>query len=179
MYNIKRIQEIMQKHGFTSMNDEQTEWNVGSGLCIEFIADADEPGFVLSHRGRVYFSRKFTVEEITSVIEVCAWFGILSERLVEIYDGCTENCEVVSSISLSEYNRLKEQASIAENYNELKDSYDIAKENLERLEDNCAVLEKQNRQFNKDYLKIERDYNMYQRILACILSQFEAREIDW
>lgn len=180
MYNIKKIQETMQLHGFTSENDEQTKWGVGGGLSIEFITDEDEPGFVLSHRGRIYFSRKFTVEEITSLIEVCEWFGILTERLVEIYDDCTENCEVVSHITLSEYNKLKEQAPIyAESYQELKDSYDTVIESLEHLKDKCSVLEKQNRQFNKDYLKMERDYNMYQRILSCILSQFEAREIDW
>ena len=179
MYNIQKIQEIMQKHGFASVNDEQTEWNVGGGLCIEFIADDDEPGFVLSHRGRVYFSRKFTVEEITSLIEVCAWFGILSERLVEIYDGCTDNCEVVSAITLSEYNDLKEQASLAEDHNDLVSSYKEARRSLERLVDENDCLVKQNRQFNKDYLKMERDYAMYQRILNCILSQFEARELDW
>ena len=179
MYNIKRIQEKMQKHGFTSVNDEQTKWNVGGGLCIEFIEDPDEPGFVLSHSGRIYFSRKFTVEEITSVIEVCALFGILSERLVGIYDGCTDNCEVVSSITLSEYNRLKEQASVAEDYDELKDSYKIAKENLERLVDENDNLIKQNRDIGNQYRRMEQDYQTYRRILNCIMSQFEAREIDW
>lgn len=179
MYNIKKIQETMQKHGFTSENDEQTKWSVGGGLSIEFINDDDEPGFVLSHRGRIYFSRKFTVEEITSVIEVCAWFGILPERLVEIYDGCTDNCEVVSTIALSEYNRLKEQASVAENYDELKDSYKIAKENLERLVDENDNLIKQNRDIGNQYRRMEQDYQTYRRTLNCIMSQFEAREIDW
>ena len=148
-------------------------------LCIEFIEDPDEPGFVLSHSGRIYFSRKFTVEEITSVIEVCALFGILSERLVEIYNGCTDNCEVVSSITLSEYNRLKEKASVAEDYDELKDSYKIAKENLERLVDENDNLIKQNRDIGNQYRRMEQDYQTYRRILNCIMSQFEAREIDW
>lgn len=179
MYNIKRIQEKMQKHGFTSVNDEQTKWNVGAGLCIEFIEDTDEPGLVLSYTGRSYLSYKFTVDEITSVIEVCALFGILSERLVEIYDGCTDNCEVVSTIALSEYNRLKEQASVAENYDELKDSYKIAKENLERLVDENDNLIKQNRDIGNQYRRMEQDYQTYRRTLNCIMSQFEAREIDW
>ncbi len=190
MYNIEEIQEIMKKHGFTIEDDEQYKWNLGAGLSIQFVVDHDEPGIVLSHRGRYYYSRKFTVEEIISLIEVCTWFGILSERLVEIYDGCTANCEVVSSITLSEYNGLKEQASIAKDYdelkdsyeiayNELKDSYEIAKENLERSTDDCTVLVQRIGQLNKDYLKMKRDYDIYQRILTCILSQFEARESDW
>lgn len=135
MYNIEKIQEIMQKHGYSPENDERTCWSIGGGLHIRFDDDMDEPGIVLSHTGRVYFSLKLTVDEILDLLKVCSLFNIVSERILEIYDGCTEGCEVVACIALSDFNELKEQASVAEDYDELKASYKIAKENLERLVD--------------------------------------------
>ena len=179
MYNIKKIQEIMQKHGYSHENDERTCRSIGGGLDIRFDDDMDEPGIVLSHTGRDYFSRKFTVDEIRDLLKVCSLFNIVPERILEIYDGCTEGCEVVACIALSDFNELKEQASVAEDYDELKASYKIAKENLERLVDENDVLVKQNREFYSQYRTIKKDYDTYHRILNCIMSQFEERENDW
>ena len=75
----------------------------------------------------------------------------MPERILEIYDGCTEGCEVVACIALSDFNELKEQASVAEDYDELKASYKIAKENLERLVDENDDLIKQKGKYYELY----------------------------
>lgn len=195
MYNIEKICEVMQKHGFTHENDERTCWNLGAGLHIRFDDDMDEPGIVLSHNStRDYFSRKFTMDEIESILEVITLFNLGTEKVVEIYNSATENNAVVAHLPLSSLDELKDKVvtlttnldDLAEDYNELleernelHDSYEIAQKNIDQLLDENTELDKSNRSHLIELRRMRDDYQTYRRVLTCIMSQFEGREIDW
>lgn len=138
----------------------------------------------------------FTPAELTGIYCVAQILGICkgrSERFEEAEEAI-EGCDVVGHISLSDCEDTQEQIktltanldSLAEDYNELleernqlHDSYKVVKENLERVVDENNDLRKQNRDIGNQYRRTEQDYQTYRRILNCIMSQFEAREIDW
>lgn len=194
MYNIKRIQEIMQKHGFSHENDERTCWNLGAGLHIRFDDDMDEPGIVLSHSSsRDYFSRKLTMDEFEAIVEVVTLFNLGAEKVIALYNDASENNEVIRHIPLSTLNELQEKIktlsdnldSLAEDYNELleeknklHDSYKAVKENLERLVNENDELNKSCREYHSEYNRIRTDYLTYRRALNCVMTQFEERD-DW
>lgn len=194
MYNLEKICEVMQKHGFAHENDERTCWNLGAGLHIRFDDDMDEPGIVLSHNSsRDYFSRKFTMDEVEAILEVITLFNLGADKVIELYNSDTENNEVIGMLSRSDYEAMQEQIktltdnldALAETYNELleernelHDSYEIAQKNIDQLLDKNTELEKSNRSHLIELRHMRDDYYTYRRALNCIMSQFEERD-DW